>query len=103
MAKLFRGNVGRAIAATLAESLTDEDTRTEYLKRYIQPRRAAARVLHERGVANGEIRKDVDPEVMCDTLFGPLCMRLILRHAPLSDDAVLKIWNLVVDGLQPRR
>jgi AcrR family transcriptional regulator len=101
LARLLRGNVGRTAAAILAEAQSDEDTRKAFIEHYLLPRRAAGQKLLERGVANGEIRDDIDPALLADMLYGPLYLRLMLRHAPLNDEAVEKLIDLVFNGIRP--
>jgi len=101
LARLFRGNIGRTAAAIMAEAQSDEDTRKAFIEHYLLPRRAAGQKLLERGVKNGEIRDDIDPALLADVLYGPLYLRLMLRHAPMNDEAIEKLIDLVFNGLRP--
>jgi hypothetical protein len=42
----------------------------------------------ERGIAQGELRKDIDLDVVVDALYGPVFHRMLTGHAPLSDGFV---------------
>ncbi len=50
----------------------------------MRDRRAATVATVERARAAGELPADVDPELLVDTIFGPLYYRLMLRHEPLT-------------------
>jgi tetracycline repressor-like protein len=43
----------------------------------------AATVL-ERGIERGELRPDLDIGVAIDALYGAVCYRLLVSHAPLD-------------------
>ena len=62
-------------------------------------RRRLVRVIWDRGVARGELRGDVDPEVAIDLVFGPAMYRLVAGHAPLDDAAADAIVDAAVRGL----
>jgi hypothetical protein len=44
----------------------------------------------------------VDPDTILDILYGPLYLRLLLRHAPLASDFVDAVFDIVMPGLLPR-
>jgi len=47
----------------------------EYRERYLNQRRAFATEAIERAQASGELRKDIDPQVLLDMIFGPIYFR----------------------------
>jgi AcrR family transcriptional regulator len=102
VARLFRGRVGQLVSSIVVEAQTDPETRRAFIEGYINPRRAAARKVLERGIASGELRADLDFDLACDALYGAIYMRLLLRHAGLGDAAVDQLAETVLDGLRPR-
>ena len=79
----------RAGAATfmprlLGEAVNDPELHAIF---YEQPRRAAPRpdaLVLERAVARGEIRDDVDVELMIDLFAGPAVYRLLITGGDMS-------------------
>jgi AcrR family transcriptional regulator len=60
--------------------------------------------LVERGIARGELRADVDPEVIADLLGGAIVMRRMITGGPVTLRLVRQVVTLVLDGAaQPRR
>ena len=57
------------------------------------------RAIWDRGVARGELRGDVDPEVAIDLIFGPAMYRLVAGHAPLDDTAAEAVIDAAIRGL----
>jgi hypothetical protein len=43
----------------------------------------------------GEIRADLDPDTVLDLLYGPLYLRLLLKHAPLDEKFVNTVFEVV--------
>ena len=44
---------------------------------------------------NGEVRLDLDPDTILDLLYGPLYIRLLLKHAPLNKEFVDTVFEIV--------
>ncbi len=65
------------------------------------PRRSQAMRAVTRARERGQLRADVDGEVILDLVFGPIHYRLLTGHAPLDDSLVEVLVNAVVDGLAP--
>ncbi|MGC5365671.1 TetR/AcrR family transcriptional regulator [Streptomyces sp. DT24] len=75
----------------------------EYHRTVIAPRRTAFRAAVRRAVALGELRDDLDVELMDDLFLGPMLVRTVHRHdAPLPDDLVDRIIRVLGEGLAPR-
>jgi len=90
---------GRVFAQLVAEAQFDPAVAVEFRDRLVGSRRQLARAIWDRGVARGELRPDVDPEVAIDLMFGPAMYRLVARHAPLDDAAADEIIETAMHGL----
>ena len=60
-----------------------------------------ARGLLKQAMKDREIRSDIDPDLMLDLFYGPLYMRLVLKHAPLDEAFVNKIFEVVSPTILP--
>ncbi len=92
---------GRVAAALLTEARTDPAFSAEYQRRILEPRRDQARMIFADAVARGEISGETKVEVAIDLLYGPLYHRLLHGHAPLDDEFVDDIVDMVLRGIQP--
>ena len=74
-----------------------------YHEKVIGPRRERMRRLLARGVASGEIRGDVDLDLLGELIVGPMLSRTLLRpDAPLDDpDLSATIVDTLLQGLAP--
>ncbi|MFI5755493.1 TetR/AcrR family transcriptional regulator [Streptomyces sp. NPDC051569] len=75
-----------------------------YHRTVIEPRRQATLAAIRRGVADGELRDDLDVELMNDLLVGPMLIRTLHRsEAPLDDDLAEQIISSALQGISPRK
>ncbi|CAM5502899.1 hypothetical protein SVIOM74S_05021 [Streptomyces violarus] len=101
----FRAVMGLGAAfvmpATLAV-LMNVFEREEQPGTVIAPRRAAILAAVRRAVAAGELRDDLDVELMDDLFVGAVLVRTVHRpDAPLPDDLVDRIITTLLQGLAP--
>ena len=85
MVRELNGVYGKVLADLIAEGQSDPGVLRELFDRKIGPRRDSTAAMIERGQASGELRQDLDAEVVVDMLAGPMYYRLLLRHAPLTE------------------
>jgi AcrR family transcriptional regulator len=99
-ARALRGRIGQIVASILAETQTNAGTRKAFVDGYISPRRNALQQVIDRGVTQGEFRAGLPLDDVGDTLYGSLLLRVLLRHAPLSDAAVDQLVDTAVQGMR---
>lgn len=76
--------LGRVMQGLVPEIAADPELARTYRDRVVGRRVADVTALVERGVARGELRADLDPELVTDLLLGPLYYRLFLSGEPLD-------------------
>ncbi|MFI8372263.1 TetR/AcrR family transcriptional regulator C-terminal ligand-binding domain-containing protein [Streptomyces sp. NPDC085466] len=75
----------------------------QYHRTAIEPRRRRGIEVLERGVATGEVRADLDLELVNDLFVGPLLLRTVLQpDADLSPDFPARVADTILDGVRPR-
>ena len=95
----YTGETGRAYAQLVGEAQFDPKIGAELRDHLVGARRELVRAIWDRGVARGELRADVDPEVAIDLIFGPAMYRLVAGHAPLDDGAAEAVVDAAIRGL----
>ncbi|MCX4509431.1 TetR/AcrR family transcriptional regulator [Streptomyces sp. NBC_01619] len=74
-----------------------------YVATVIDPRRVTVLEILRRAVAEGEIRADLDIDLVNDLIVGPMLVRAVMRpDAPLPGDLAERIVTAVLEGLRPR-
>jgi len=100
VAEVYGGKVGRTISALVAQGQGDPDTLKALLEGYVKPRRDEAKLVLMRGIQCGELRKDIDLNVVVDSLYGPIWYRILVPHAPLSARWAAKLADQVFRGIR---
>ncbi|WP_307852595.1 TetR/AcrR family transcriptional regulator C-terminal ligand-binding domain-containing protein [Glaciihabitans sp. dw_435] len=92
---------GRVIAELVGAAQTDPDLASAFAESYTRPRRQLAVDTFVRAQERGQIRADVDPEVLVDQLWGACYHRLLLPDQPLTlafADALIRNLMLGIRG-----
>ena len=97
--RFYTGPSGRVFAQLVGEAQTDPVIQQELRAHLVDSRRALFRTIWERGVARGELRADADPDAAIDIAIGPALYRLMMGHAPLTDDAADALLDVAIRGL----
>ena|ERR1700688_3249160 len=103
LVKIFRGRRGRIVSAILGGGQSDKELIGAFRKRFLLPRRLEAYATLRRGIRRGELRKDVDMDLVLDSLYGPIYMRFLIRHDKMTPDFIDRLCKLVLGGAQPSR
>jgi AcrR family transcriptional regulator len=98
LVKIFLSPRGRIVSAILAAGQSDRAVIAAFRERFLMPRRREAYATLRRGIARGELRKDVDMDLLLDSLYGPIYMRFLIRHDKLTADFVDRLGELVLSG-----
>ncbi len=99
--KIFLSRRGRIVSAILAAGQSDRAVIAAFRERFLKPRRREAYATLRRGIARGELRKDVDMDLLLDSLYGPIYMRFLIRHDQLTPDFVDRLCEVVLGGACP--
>src|ERR1700757_4732023 len=103
LVKVFRSPRGRIVSAILAAGQSDKDLIEAFRERFLWPRRREAYATLRRAIQRGELRKDLDPDLLLDSLYGPIYMRFLIQHDRLTPEFVDHLCTLVLAGVRPPR
>ncbi|MEV6317169.1 TetR/AcrR family transcriptional regulator [Streptomyces sp. NPDC051776] len=103
---LRRRGLAKRSSAVLRAVLTEVRSHPRLWKEYqdtvIQARQDAVRVVLQRGRATGEIRADVDLELLTDLFTGPMLARVVLHEwQELPEGLAERIVDTVLEGVRP--
>jgi AcrR family transcriptional regulator len=97
---LLRNPRSRLALRLAAEIAVDEQLAALVNSRTVQPRRAIARGILDRAIERGEIRPDLDVELVCDLLVGSLYTRALVGRPRLNRSKAEQYVDYVLDGLR---
>ncbi|MEM7624167.1 MAG: TetR/AcrR family transcriptional regulator [Planctomycetota bacterium] len=96
----LRGPQGVTLASIVHCAQQSPALREAFLERFLMPRRAEATALIQQAIKDGELRPEIDPEVLMDSLYGAIYYRLLVAHAPLTRRFVDQHMAIVFDATQ---
>lgn len=97
--EFYASPAGAIYAQLLANTVDDLEARALLINRFLEGRRQVVRLLWQRGLDRGEVRRDIEVEVAIDVLSGAMIFRLILGHAPLDLTHMEAIVDAALNGL----
>lgn len=97
--KLAASPAGRIAAGLVAEMGRNPELAAAYRERLLLARRAAVARILDAGVARGELRGDLDREVVVDLLAAPPFYRALVSGDPLTVDLAERIVDCVLRGI----
>ncbi|WP_438947753.1 TetR/AcrR family transcriptional regulator [Streptomyces triticisoli] len=100
-----RGLVSRSSAIlhnVYAQMKSSPKLWSAYHATVVEPRRRLQTEVLRRGQRNGELREDIDIEVLSDIIVGPMLVRAVMHpDAELPEGLSEQIVDAVLEGLRP--
>lgn len=93
---------GRVVTELIGQSQTDEDLATAFRSLYSSGRRRLAGERLLRAKEQGQIRDDVDVQILVDQLWGAVYHRMLIPDEPVTDDFVVALVSNLIDGITDR-
>ncbi|MEV7991259.1 TetR/AcrR family transcriptional regulator [Streptomyces sp. NPDC086077] len=98
---LTRTPAGRVVTELIGQSQTDEDLASAFRSMYSSERRRLAGERLLRAKQQGQIRDDVNVQVLVDQLWGAVYHRMLVPDEPVTDDFVVALVTNLIDGVTP--
>jgi AcrR family transcriptional regulator len=92
----------QVVAALMAEIPRNPELAEVYRARFLAPRRAETVEVLRRGIDRGDIRPDIDLELVLDLLIGAVFYRGLLSGGRLDDQVAELVVDYVLAGIAPR-
>jgi AcrR family transcriptional regulator len=94
---------GRTLRALVAQSQDDPELAAMFRERFLSGRRHAAIDVLERAKDRGELRRELDPGIVVDALYGALYYRLLVSGERTEDEYAAILLDLFLPALLRRR
>lgn len=85
LATFLTSREGKVINEIIAAGQFDQKLAETYRSIYFRPRRLDSRYILERGILRGELKKDLDIELIMDLIFGALFYRLLITGDEVNE------------------
>ena len=90
--------IGPHIAGLIGEAQHDRALADELRERLVEPARAQHRELLSAAQASGQLRKNLDIDLIADAVFAPIWFRLLVTHFPLSREYAEDAADVALSG-----
>ena len=97
----YKSPLGKLFGQFIAEGQSDPGFLALFREKFLYARRDAARVMWQRGVLRGDIRKELDSEIVLDLIYGPMIFRLLAGHGSLCRHDSEAMVASVFAGIAP--
>jgi AcrR family transcriptional regulator len=98
---LFRDTaIGPILAGLIGEAQRDPGLAAAIRERWLEPRRRCGVAILEAAQAAGQVGADLDPTTVLDQIYGPIYLRLLIGHAPLTDDLAATLVRTILSGVR---
>lgn len=95
------GPDGPVVAGLLGDVQHDAQLADAFRRRFIGPLADLTRRLIADAVDDGDVRADLDPDILIDLLTGPLYFRLLVTGQPLAAESTRRMVDTVLRGARP--
>lgn len=99
VATMRTSDLGRILPAMVAEMARNPELAEAFRERLVRTRRSRVLEMLGRGVARGEVRADVDLDLVADALVGVFFHRLLVSGLPIDDGAADRLADLLLRGV----
>lgn len=89
------------LRSLVAEAQNNPRTADLVRGKIVDSRRTAGKALLTIGKARGEIRPDIDDDILLDFVFGAIWYRLLLGHAPLDRAFAKRLLRSMLEFARP--
>jgi AcrR family transcriptional regulator len=96
LVKILLSRRGRIVSAMLGAGQSDSNLIAAFRERFLKPRRQEAYATLRRGILRGQLGKNVDMNLILDSLYGPIYMRFLIRHDKLTPEFVDGLCELTL-------
>jgi AcrR family transcriptional regulator len=101
--RVFTSRTGRSVTLMLASAEAETELSKAFRHHVVLARREEGRRLLAAAITAGEVRADVQVDVVLDLLYGPVFARLLLGHAPLEEGLADAVVDHVLAGVGRKR
>jgi AcrR family transcriptional regulator len=102
VAAFYISPLGKLFGQFIAEGQSDPAFLALFRDRFLYVRRDAARQMWRRGVDRGDIRPEIDSEIVLDLIYGPVLFRLMVGHGAINDSESAAMVKAIFSGLSNR-
>lgn len=95
----FRRMPPDVLGPLFADCASDQELQAEFMTMLFDPPRAAVRQTLDRAYEKGDLRSDVDRDLIVDMLGSLVHYRALFRHTETSDEEIERVVEALLQGI----
>ncbi len=100
---IYKGRRGKVFRAFIAGAQADPEIAKAYREIWIAPRRAEAKKIFERHIAEGIADASLDPDLAVEMVFAPLYYRLLTGWGEITPEYLDQLVDTALRGYLARK
>jgi AcrR family transcriptional regulator len=100
---IYKGRRGKVFRSFIAGAQADPEIAKAYREIWIAPRRAEARKIFARYIAEGVADSKLDPDLAVEMVFAPLYYRLLTGWGEITPEYLDQLVDTALRGYLPRK
>lgn len=100
---IYRGRRGKVFRAFIGAAQADPEVAKTFREIWIRPRRAEAKKLFERHIAEGIADAGLDPDLAVEMVFAPLYYRLLTGWGEITPEYLDQLVDTALRGYLARK
>ena len=91
----------RVLPRLMADAADDPELLAALQQALVRPRRAAIATILRRGIERGELRPDIDVELVSEMLIGPMIARVLTSGGDpgVLEGLPMRVWDVLAAGI----
>jgi AcrR family transcriptional regulator len=96
---VFRRIPPGVLGPLFADCVGDRELRTAFMSTLFEPPRAAVRETLQRAYARGDLREEIEIDLILDVIGSLVHYRALFGHAPTSDAEIERVVEALLQGI----
>jgi AcrR family transcriptional regulator len=97
------GEYSQVVAALMSEMRRNSELAVVYREQFLAPRRVESLNIIRRGIDRGELRPDIDVDLVLDMLIGAIVYRSLISGGELTPAAAERAVDQILQGIAVHR
>lgn len=102
MANVFNSTIGRSMLSIISGSEPDSEVVKAFQLQYIVPKRNDAKRFLENGIKRGELRPEIELDVVLDMIYGPVYFRILIHKKMLTPSFIETLIEYCLQTIHTR-
>lgn len=97
---VFDTALGRTVIEVIVDNGTDPKISESFSEFHLQPRRKEAKRILDKGIKRGEIKENIDKDIVLDMLYAPVYFRILISKQVIDAVFIDTLLDSVMNAIK---